>query len=81
MDIREQIKTYTTHGGAWNHLSKRLIDIGLIEEFTVEFIDYSNSQLSAKHSKSVLQVFDAWAKNRSEREAKLTMLLVKQGRE
>ena len=74
-DIREQIKAYSTRGGSWNHLSKRLIEFGFSKGFAATFIDYARKELSSKHSESVLEGFDLWDENRTDRENRLRMLM------
>lgn len=62
MDLRQQIKIATIHGGSWLHLNKRLIADGSSQEFADEYTSFMRSQLGEEHSEHCLIIYDLWKK-------------------
>ena len=76
MNTRDMISTYTTHGGTWCHLKKQLIQEGLSEDFTNDYISRCRYRLGRERAQQALQIYDRFVKNQCEKETKLFMVLI-----
>jgi len=73
--LRNQIKTYTRHGGPWWHLEKRLVDEGASEEFAKYFVSRIN-KICPDNSDNAIRVYDLWVLTNDEAAAKGKMLIL-----
>lgn len=76
MGIRNRIKTYTMHGGAWRYLETELINTGFSEVFASFYVSSIRTRLGNEHSLKALHVFDVWNETKDEKLAIATMRLL-----
>lgn len=76
MDTREMISTYATHGGAWNHLERVLVQEGLSQRFAADFISRCRYRLCKDTARYALMAYDHWVKTGSEESARFVLRLM-----